>query len=52
MCEQGERVDILVNCPLINFKKAVDKLRDHFGSKGRRLQQDATEIAVRLDTLP
>ena len=34
-----------------NFKKAVDKLRDHFGSKGKRSHQDATEIAMRFSAM-
>ena len=42
---------VLVNRPLINFKKAVDKLRDHFGSKGRRSHQYAADKAMRFSAM-
>ena len=38
-----QELGVLVNRPLTNFKKATEKLNEHFCSKGRRPHQGAVE---------
>jgi hypothetical protein len=46
-CEPSvKELGILVNKPLTNFKKAVEKLSEHFTSKGRKSHQSALETAM------
>ena len=46
-CEASvKELGVLVIRPLTNFKKAIDKLNEHFGSKGRKFHQAAVERAI------
>ena len=46
-CEPSvKELGVLVNRPLTNFKKATEKLNEHFCSKGRRSHQEAVERAM------
>ena len=46
-CESTvSELGVLVNRPLTNYKKATEKLREHFVSKGRKSHQAAMERAV------
>lgn len=42
---------ILITRPLTNFKKAVDKLNEHFGSGGRKSHQAAVEMAMAFSAM-
>ena len=41
-----QELGVLVNRPLTNFKKVIEKLNEHFCSKGRRSHQAAVERAI------
>ena len=42
---------MLVTRPLTNFKQAVNKLNDHFGSKGKKSHQVVVEMAVTFSAM-